>query len=285
MNKIINNDDKHYYLNLDQIIQLNVPIYIDNCILTTIPNNSEGNKMDNSICYQLGDLKRSQNLPKSLVRKQRIHTKNMLDFMTSSELVSTSPSIVSEYQRFNWHLSGSFSRLGHNSNYRGGKDNKKINELKKLVYVSNDLIDCLNYKSKNVSIEERKNIEQLTGSIINKQLHHTLDGRYMKRKKVIENNTDYADAELVSTAIVKSMGYKSNESIILTLDMDVVNIARNFNYLSDKAFVHVYIPDLHDPSHQNNYIKSSQVDKSRININQKNNSQNQIYNETEIFLI
>ena len=265
MNKILNNDDEHYYLGLDEIVQFNMPIYIDNCLLSTMPDISENNWKTNSLSYQLGDLKRPQNIPKSLVRKCRIHTENRLEIFESEQNVSVSKSIFLEYKTFNTHLSNCFKRLNNNKNSLGGKNNKKLDELKKLVYKSNDLKDCLSYKSKDVSIEEKKNIEQLTRHLINKKMHFSSDGRYVKRIDSIHKDTSYSDAEIVSTAIVKSMGYKSNESIILTLDMDVVNIARNFNCLSNNSFVHVYLPDYQGgPIHRDNYIKTSQVDIEKI---------------------
>jgi hypothetical protein len=239
-------------IGLEEIISLGQPIFLDNNILAQVRSAAIGNNKNKSAkfvqrtykCQSLRDF------PKRILLRARRYSEDLLKNVKEYDLFFSSPAILLEYKQVVDHYRNVFEYFGgHRS------ENKKVmQELEKLATVSRELYKILNLRNNQISDKEYECVDDLTSRIKKRKMHISSDGWYQKKAQMVENDTAEEDAQLVASAIICAMQRNEKKAIVLSADMDVINIVRNVNPQIGEIRISAYIPELSAPVNERLYM-------------------------------
>ncbi len=235
----------NYTLRLDEILGQQVPVYLDNCVITNIKTGSVGDQApDCDISKRLYCVKKPRELPLRLIKRATKYIDSINDLIINKNQINITSSIQDEFGSFSDHILGVYNHL--TKKFRKSKKGKFMVGLESLVDSTQDLYKNMHMANNFFSDKEHGLINDLINYIQLNNLHISSDGKYVKKNRPVLESTNFVDAELVASAIIYSVVVGSNSSIILSSDMDVINISRNLNITNGFKDVKVYFPDFND---------------------------------------
>ncbi len=226
-------------------------VYLDNSILNQDQNFSmirqgpyfQRGILVPSIAERLGAAKSFHDVKESILNRQLIFASKISGVIESYESIRSSALVVQELYALIEHLGRNLDFLVKHSSKRSGEKEAKLGGI---IEYHQHSYDLLLQRSTAVPGDD-----SLSNYLETNHLHHSPDNRFIKRK--LSHDTSEGDSQLVSQAIMDSLGSQKPVSIV-SADFDIINLVRNYSLPSknkilpaiserkDNSCVTVYFP-------------------------------------------
>jgi len=204
-------------------------IYLDNSILS-IDQSSKPNGHryyeTKSIAITLGAAYNYSKVPIRVLNRFYERTDALCELILKDSKFTASEAIIEEYRPLVNHLENAANHL-HRKSSSVKRGNKEI-ILRTSLERCKDILATLNGRLTPLmrSLGE-DGIQDIIRFIYEAKLHHSSDGSWVKRYNKVEKKPSKADAEISAQALLWSSLHQE-KTAILTGDLDIINIIRNF---------------------------------------------------------
>lgn len=184
---------------------------------------------------KLGAAKRFSDIKLSALYRQAKHSARLLNLIKNQVDIQAVPKVLDEYKCLINHIERSLDYFLGKTKARTGKKERSLRDIRD------------NHQKIYSFLRKRKidsfGADEISSFLIEKMMHKPTERIF--NKKNIKQETNPADAEIISYALLEALGYESRIAIISN-DFDLPNILKNFikAYEDEKLPSHLRYMDL-----------------------------------------
>src|SRR3989338_1720603 len=211
---------------LPQIVERMRVVYLDNSIMDRDSNyvkSIEPNPKNQPTSFKeiiINEMRRRRSLNHTAIDvllKQEVYAHQICDLVKANNHIQTVPSIVEEYRAYVDIL----RNFNNGLNLNNGVPSRNESSLKRIVEYHQQILTLL--KERSSSTEQTRGIAE---TLRRRRMHRPKDYQFFKSRG-IQRDTSYADAELVARSL-EFTAENADDAAIITGDLDIVNLVRNF---------------------------------------------------------
>lgn len=201
-------------------------VFLDNCIMNLDHNvdmkendDMHQGKTDPSLATRLGAASNFSEVKQSNLNRHAAHAQRIKEMVLKYKSIVSCPEIMKEYLDFFEHIDRTRIYFKERSNNK--RPGKKETKLREIIDTHRNIYQCFKKRKKQLHPDYCSDI------LIRRHMHLSYDRLFTKVSSDVKKDVSLGDAKLVGSALTTAFEYPG-EVAIVTRDLDVVNLLRNF---------------------------------------------------------